>query len=177
MNNDAVKYNVIKFVSFILITLFYQQIAGGIEILGIVPNLSFLLVLSAAISENYSNLSYSLVFGIIYDYMNGIVFGTYTILFVLISFVAGELYHRNFENLIVVEILFMILGCFLYSFITAVFIALLDGGFWSVFVRISLPEFIYNSIAGVVILLVYKKIIAPSVRGRRRNNRRSAWRI
>lgn len=176
MNNRALKYNIIKFVCFFLTATLYQQISGAFEIWGIVPNPVFLLILAAAIAEEQTELFYPCVFGIIYDYMNGIVFGVYTLLFVLISFFTSELYHKNFENVTLVEILFVMLGCFLYSFITAAFIALMDGGFWSVVLRISLPEFLYNFIAGVVILLIYKKIIsAPAAR--RRSRHRSAWRV
>ncbi len=177
MNSDVIKYNIVKFVCFFFVIIFFQQIAGGIDIWGITPNIAFLLILSAAIAEPHKDLIYPCIFGIIYDHMNGNIFGVYTILFVLISFFANELYHKNFEDVVFVEIIFIILGCFFYSFITAVFISLMDGGFWSVVIRVSLPEFVYNSIVGTIVCLIYKKIITKSAGGRRRGRRRSAWRV
>lgn len=177
MNNDIIKYNIVKFVCFFFLIVLFQQTAGGIAFMGITPNIAFLLVLSAAIAEPKNDLFYPTVFGIIYDYMNGNVFGSYTLLFVLISFFLNELYHKNFENVVFMEIVFIVLGCFLYSIITAVFISLMDGGFWSLVIRISLPEFIYNSAVGIVVLLIYKKAVTKTLEGRRRNRRRSAWRI
>lgn len=177
MNNGFIRYNIIKFVTFFLLTLIYQQIAPALRIAGVVPNLSFLLVLSAAMAESHTGLVYPLIFGLINDHMNGIVFGVYVIMYVAITFVAGELYHKNFENVTFIEILFVILGCFLYSFLNVMFISLMGESFWNLFLKISLPEFLYNSILGIIVFLVYKKMSVTPVHfgGRRRRN--SAWRV
>ena len=177
MNNDIIKYNIVKFVCIFFITILYQQMASGIQIMGIMPNLTFLIILAAAIAENHKDLAFPCVFGIIYDHMNGNIFGVYTILFVIISFFLSETYHKNFENVVVVEIFFVILGCFFYSFVTALFISLMDGGFWGLVIRIAFPEFVYNSLVGTGVFLVYKKIITKTGGGWRRRRRRSAWRV
>lgn len=177
MNNDVLKYNIVKFVCFFLITSIYQQMADVISIWGIVPNITFLLLISSVIAEDKYNLFYPVTFGIIYDYLNGVVFGVYTLIFVIITFAVNELYHKNFKNVTFMEIAFVILGCFVISFFTVVFIALMDGNFLNMVLRISLVEFLYNSVVGVIILLLYKKIISVDMTGRRKRRKRSAWKV
>lgn len=178
MNNGYLKYNIIKFVILFLVTMLFHQIAPFLKIGGIVPNISFILVLSATMAESDTGIFFPLVFGIIYDYMNGIVLGMYIIIYVLVTFVAGEIYHKNFENVTFVEVLFVIAGSFFYSFLGAFFISFLEEGFWNLFIKIALPEFLYNSVLGIIVFLIYKKVVsAPSGGRRRRSRRNSAWRV
>ena len=173
MNNNSVGYNIRKFIVFFLLTLFFQQLSPYISIMGIGPNIAFILVMcSSMLEEEAPNEIYAMVFGLIYDYMNGKVFGVYIILFVVISWGTSELYHRYFENMTMVEILVLVLSFFIYGLLFSVFFALSDEEFTPIFVRISLMEFIYNSILGLIVYTIYRKIIT---RPAKRKN--YAWRI
>lgn len=167
--NSNVRYHVIKSISFYLLFLLSQAVGPQIKILGVGPNLIFLLVLVASLIENttYANLVYALVFGSFYDVYNGKIFGIYSVIFVVVPFVASEIYHKYFEDMTTVQILFVVLSCFIYSFVISVFFAFRDAKFIQVFTQISLPEFVYNSLLGIVVFLVYKKITVSGLRLRR----------
>lgn len=177
MNNDVLRYNIVKFVCFFIISCLWQQVAGNLAIWGIVPNLTFVLLVASSIAEEKFDFFYPVIFGLIYDYLNGAIFGVYTLVFVLTTFFSNELYHKNFKNVTFMEIVFVILSCMFVSLFSALFISLMEGGFWTLLIRISLVEFIYNSVIGIVVLLLYKKILSPSNRRFRRNRKHSAWRV
>lgn len=159
--NSNVRYNMIKSISFFLLFLLSQAIGPHIKILGVTPNLIFLLVLIASLIENttYANLVYALVFGSFFDVYNGKIFGIYTVLFVVISFLASEIYHKYFEDMTAVQILFIVLASFLYSFVICIFFAFRDNRFLQLFVQISLPEFVYHSLLGILLFFVYKAAV------------------
>lgn len=169
MNSTSYRYNLVKILVFLFVFMFNQTYANSVEIFNVSPNFIFVLILCSALIENKtSNIYYALAFGLLFDFLNGKILGVYTILFVGISFVLSELYHTYFENMTSVQTLFSVLGCLLYSFLQAMFFGLKDGGFVSLFVRVSLVEFVYNALISVVVTVVYKKIIVI---------RKSAWRI
>ncbi len=169
MMTGNVKYNLIKSIVFFLLFLFFQVIGPHIKILGVTPNVMFLLVLIAALLENttYANLIYAIVFGSFFDVYNGRIFGIYTVLFVVLSFLAGELYHKYFEDMTAVQILFIVVASFLYSFVICIFFVFRDNSFWPLFTRTSLPEFVYHSLAGILLFFGYRAILQRSGRKRR----------
>ena len=169
MNSTVYRYNFIKTLILLFIFMINQTYAGSLEILNISPNLIFVVILSSALIEDKtSNIYYATGFGLLFDFFNGKILGVFTILFLGISFVLSELYHNFFENMTSVQTLFAVLGCLLYSFLLAMFFGLKDGGFISLFVKVSRIEFVYNALFSIVTIVVYKKILAI---------RKSAWRI
>lgn len=167
--NSNVRYNIIKSVSFFLLFLLSQAVGSHIKILGVTPNLIFLLVLTASLLEGttYANLVYALVFGSFFDVYNGKIFGIYTVLFVVISFLAGEIYHKYFEDMTAVQVLFIVLASFVYSCVICVFFAFRDNSFLQLFAQISLPEFVYNALLGILVFFVYKAAVKRLMRPRR----------
>lgn len=167
--NSNVRYNIIKSISFFLLFLLSQAMGPHIKILGVTPNFIFLLVLIASLVENttYANLFYALVFGSFFDVYNGKIFGIYTVLFVVISFLASEIYHKYFEDMTTVQVLFIVLATFLYSFVICIFFAFRDNSFIQLFTQISLPEFVYNALLGIVLFFIYKTVVKRLMSPRR----------
>ncbi|MBU5450419.1 rod shape-determining protein MreD [Acetivibrio sp. MSJd-27] len=167
--NSNVRYNIIKSISFFLLFLLSQAMGPHIKILGVTPNFIFLLVLIASLVENttYANLFYALVFGSFFDVYNGKIFGIYTVLFVVISFLASEIYHKYFEDMTAVQVLFIVLATFLYSFVICIFFAFRDNSFIQLFTQISLPEFVYNALLGIVLFFIYKTVVKRLMSPRR----------
>ena len=167
--NSNVRYNIIKSISFFLLFLLSQAMGPHIKILGVTPNFIFLLVLIASLVENttYANLFYALVFGSFFDVYNGKIFGIYTVLFVVISFLASEIYHKYFEDMTAVQVLFSVLATFLYSFVICIFFAFRDNSFIQLFTQISLPEFVYNALLGIVLFFIYKTVVKRLMSPRR----------
>ena len=169
MNSTTYRYNFIKSLIFLFIFMINQTYAGRVEILNVSPNLIFVLVMAGALIENKtSNIYYALAFGLLFDFFNGKILGVFTILFVGISFVLSEIYHNFFEDMTSVQTLFGVLGCLLYSFFLAMFFGLKDGGFFSLFTKVSLVEFVYNALLIIIAIIIYKKVLSI---------RKSAWRI
>ena len=169
MGYTGAKYNIFKTLTFVLIFFLNQTLANKVEILNVAPNLMFVVVLCAALVENSpANIYYSFAFGLLFDFFNSKIMCIYAITFLVISFVLAEIYHAYFENMISVKTLFVVIGCFAYSFLFAVFFALRGVEFFSVLLRVSLVEFIYNSVVAIVVLFIYKKIISI---------RKTAWRV
>lgn len=167
--NSNVRYNIIKSISFFLLFLLSQAMGPHIKILGVTPNFIFLLVLIASLVENttYANLFYALVFGSFFDVYNGKIFGIYTVLFIVISFLASEIYHKYFEDMTAVQVLFIVLATFLYSFVICIFFAFRDNSFIQLFTQISLPEFVYNALLGIVLFFIYKTVVKRLMSPRR----------
>lgn len=175
MSENSLKHNFLKFLSFFLLTVGMSQLSSIISVMGVMPNIAFILVMCGTLIENRdSNLSFALIFGILCDYMNGRIFGVFVLLFVVLSFCFGEIYHRYFENMTFVEICFLIFSFLLYSLLISAFFGLSEGDFARIFLRVSLIEFLYNTVVGIVVFIIYKKIANSSVKRRKRRN---AWRI
>lgn len=175
MNETSLRYDILKLISFFLLTVGMSQLSPVLSVAGIMPNIAFILVMCGTLIENReSNLTYALIFGILCDYMSGRIFGVFILLFVVLSFCFGEIYHRYFENMTFVEICFLILSFLLYSLLISAFFGLSEGDFAGIFLRISLIEFVYNTLVGIVVFIIYKKV---SCRPRRRRRKSNAWRI
>ena len=172
MNESPLKQNVIKFISFFLLTIGMNQLSPVISFMGVMPNIAFILVMCGTLIENNdSNLIYALIFGTLCDYMSGRIFGVFILLFCVLSFCFGEIYHRYFENMTFVEICFLIFSFLLYSLLISAFFGLSEGDFGGIFIRISLVE---NTILGIIVFVIYKKIANSPKRRRRKRN---AWSI
>lgn len=169
MNSLSAKYNLIKSFIFTFIFFLNQTLANSLEIFNVAPNFIFSVVLCASLVENdTSNIYYSLIFGLLFDFFNGKIMCVHTVLFVLIPFVLSEFYHTYFENMVSVKTLFALIGCFMYSLLFAVFFGLRGEGFLELFVNVLLVECLYNSLITIIAIIIYRKIISI---------RRSAWRV
>lgn len=169
MVRTTFKYNLYKIIIFVVVFFLNQTIANHIEVFNVAPNLIFALVVCTSLTEDkISNIFFALASGLLFDFFNGKILGVYTILFVGISFGSSVIYHTFFENMTSVEILFSVLSCFLYSFLHSVFFGLRETNFIMLLTRVSLIEFIYNSIISVILILICKKLSAF---------KSSAWRI
>lgn len=169
MNTNTAKYNLVKISVFTLIFFLNQTLANKIEIFNVAPNFVFAIVLSASLCENnQANIYYSLAFGLLFDFFNSKILCIHGILFLLIPFFLSEIYHTYFENMISVQTLLAVVGCLTYSLLFAVFFGLRDAGFITIFLRISIVEFLYNSLIAVITIFIYRKVLTV---------RRSAWRV
>ncbi len=169
MQTRTVKYNAVKILAFTLIFFLNQTIANRIELFNVAPNLVFAAVLCAALTENdVRNIYYALAYGLLFDFFNSKILFIHGIMFLLISFVLAEIYHAYFENMISVKVVFVVIGCFAYSFLFAVFFGLRGADFINILINVSLVEFVYNSLISVLGIFLYKKVL---------NIRPSAWRV
>ncbi|MBE7020779.1 MAG: rod shape-determining protein MreD [Ruminococcaceae bacterium] len=169
MQKTTVKYNIIKILAFTLIFFLNQTLANKIELFNVAPNLIFVTVLCASLTENDSaNIYYALAYGLLFDFFNSKILFIHGIMFLLIAFVLSEIYHSFFENMTMVKGLFAITGCFAYSFLFAVFFGLRGADFLRILANISIVEFIYNSLFSILGIFLYKKIL---------NIRPTAWRV
>ena len=169
MHTTTVKYNVIKILAFTLIFFLNQTLANKIQLFNVAPNLVFVTVLCAALTENDSaNIYYALGYGLLFDFFNSKILFIHGIIFLIITFILSEIYHSHFENMISVKGIFAVIGCFVYSFLFAVFFGLRGADFIKIFINISLVEFLYNSLFSIAGIFLYRKILKI---------RPSAWRV
>ena len=169
MHKTTVKYNIVKILAFTLIFFLNQTFANKIEILNVAPNLVFAVILCASLTENDpANIYYALAYGLLFDFFNSKILFIHGILFLLISFVLSEIYHKFFENMVTVKIIFVLIGCFMYSLLFAVFFGLRGADFIRIFINISFVEFLYNSLVSIIGIFLYRRVL---------NIRPSAWRV
>ena len=163
MNNTSFSFNIKKFLIFFIILILGQAISPHIRIFGVAPNLIFITIIAATLCEKESGiLLYSLIFGLCYDFFNGLTFGIFTLMFFLISLIFGKLYHTYFEDMTTIQTLLFVFASAVYSIAMAVITSNTSAntGFIYLFVRISLIELVYNSVIGIVVINIYKRIIA-----------------
>ena len=106
MHKTTIKYNAVKILAFTLIFFLNQTFANKIEILNVAPNLVFAMILCASLTENDpANIYYALAYGLLFDFFNSKILFIHGILFLLISFVLSEIYHKFFENMVTVKMI------------------------------------------------------------------------
>ena len=163
MKNHSFTFSIKKFIIFFLILIIGQAVSPHIRIFGVAPNFIFITTLAATLCEKEPGiLIYSLIFGLFYDFINGLTFGVFTLLFFLISFVFGKMYHTYFEDMTTIQTLLFVFASAVYSIVMAMVTANAspDTGFLYLFVRISLIELVYNSVIGIIVINIYKRIVA-----------------
>ena len=128
------------------------------RIFGVAPNfvLCFVLVLSFLKKPHYSFYS-AFILGFLMDSMSGRFFGTYTALLAMTALGIRELYHSAFSENFVIEAIYGLAACFLYSLCYAFFTSLFEGEFLVLFTRTALVEFLYNFVIFLLMLLIQKK--------------------
>ncbi len=132
--------------------------ADKLRIFGVAPNfvLAFVLALSFLREPDYSFYS-AFILGFLLDSISGRFFGSYTALFALVAFGIRELYHSAFSENFVIEAIYALITCFLYSLCYAFFTSLFQGEFLVLFYRTALIEFIYNFFIFLGMLFIQKR--------------------
>ncbi len=128
------------------------------RIFGVAPNFVFCFVLALSFlrKPHYSFYS-AFILGFFMDSMSGRFFGAYTALFAITAFGIRELYHSAFSENFVIEAIYGLVSCFLYSLCYAFFTSLFEGDFLILFTRTALIEFLYNFIIFLLMLLIQKR--------------------
>ena len=132
--------------------------ADRLRILGVAPNfvLTFVLALSFLRDPRYSIYS-ALILGFFCDSVSGRFFGTYTALFAVVAIGIRELYHSAFSENFVMEAIYGLITCCLYSLCYAFFTSLFEGHFFILLYRTALIECIYNFAIFLLMLLIQKR--------------------
>ncbi len=132
--------------------------ADRLRLFGVAPNfvLAFVLAISFLREPHYSFYT-ALIAGFFLDSVSGRFFGSYTALFALVAFGIRELYHSAFSENFVIEAVYGLITCFLYSLCYAFFTSLFEGEFLILFTRTALIEFIYNFVIFLLMLIIQKR--------------------
>ncbi len=132
--------------------------ADRFRIFGVAPNfvMAFVLALSFLREPKYSFYS-AFILGFLSDSISGRFFGSYTALFALVAFGIRELYHSAFSENFVIEAIYGLIACFLYSLCYAFFTSFFAGEFFVLFTKTALIECFYNFVLFLLMLFVQKK--------------------
>ena len=149
-----------------MMTVFDGIKASGSYLILLIVSLYILYRVNAKKNQWY--IYYALGYGLLFDFFNSKILFIHGIIFLIITFILSEIYHSHFENMISVKGIFAVIGCFVYSFLFAVFFGLRGADFIKIFINISLVEFLYNSLFSVAGIFLYRKILKI---------RPSAWRV
>ena len=132
--------------------------ADHLRLFGVAPNFAFCFVLTISFLKKAKFSFYTaLILGVLLDSVSGRLFGTYTVFFMLLAFGIREFYHSAFSENFVIEALFGLLVCFLYSVSYAFFISLYRGQFLTLISQTAWIEFLYNFIIFLAMLFVQTK--------------------
>lgn len=133
--------------------------ADKLRVFGVAPNFAFAFVLTVSFLEeqNYSFCA-ALALGILLDSVSGRLFGTYTVLFMVVALGIREFYHSAFSENFVIEAAYGLIVCFVYSLCYAFFISLYRGEFLTLLSRTAWIEFLYNFLVFLAMLILQKKI-------------------
>ena len=132
--------------------------ADRIRILGVAPNIVFAFVLALSFHKESGYALWSaIILGFFLDCVSGRFFGIHTTLLVLTVFAIRELYHSSFSENFVLEAIYGLIACLLYSLCYALFTSLFEGNFWVLLYRTALLEFVYNFAIFLLMLFVQKK--------------------
>ena len=125
---------------------------------GVAPNFAFCFVLTISFLKEQKFSFYSaLILGILLDSVSGRLFGAYTVFFMLAAYGIREFYHSAFSENFIIEALYGLLVCFIYSISYAFFISLYRGQFLTLISQTAWLEFLYNFVIFIVMLLIQKK--------------------
>lgn len=137
-------------------------LAPQIALLGVVPNLLFLVVVTLAFLEGpVAGSVAGFVGGLFFDLLGASVVGPYALVFCLVGYMAGLLQANLFAEgwLLPVTIVFVAgLGA---EVAYGVIMAVLDVGmpFWGAFIRIMLPGAVYNTALAVLLYPVLARVL------------------
>lgn len=132
--------------------------ADKLRIFGVAPSfvLAFVLTLSFLRDPQYSFYS-AFILGFFLDSISGRFFGSYTVMFALVALGIRELYHSAFSENFIIEAIYGLIACFLYSLCYAFFTSFFAGEFFVLFSQTALIECFYNFILFLLMLFVQKR--------------------
>lgn len=145
---------------FLAAAMFLLQLifADKMRILGVAPNFVFAFVLAISfLKEPGYSLWSAFLLGFFLDCVSGRFFGVYTALFALIALGIRELYHSAFSENFVIEAVYGLITCMIYSLCYAFFTSLFEGNLWVLLYRTALLEFVYNFLIFLLMLLIQKR--------------------
>lgn len=129
-----------------------------LRMFGVSPNFAFAFVLAISFLKEQSYSFYAaLILGFLLDSVSGRLFGTYTVLYMVVAFCIREFYHSAFSENFVIESIYGLIVCFVYSLCFAFFISLYRGEFLTLLSRTAWIEFLYNYAIFLVMLFIQKK--------------------
>ncbi|MBQ7950964.1 MAG: rod shape-determining protein MreD [Clostridia bacterium] len=132
--------------------------ADKFRLFGVAPNFAFAFVLTVSFLKKQEFSFYSaLILGILTDSVSGRLFGTYTVLFMLVAYGIREFYHSAFSENFFIESMYGLLVCLLYSLGYAFFISLFRGEFLTLLSKTAWIEFLYNFVIFLIMLVIQKK--------------------
>lgn len=132
--------------------------ADKCRIVGVAPNFALCFVLTVSfLREQQFSFYAALALGLLMDSVSGQIFGVYSVWFMIIALGVRELYHSAFSENFVIEALYGLLICALYSVSFAFFISLFRGEFLFLLSRIVWIEALYNFAVFLVMLSIQKK--------------------
>ena len=144
---------IIIFIIVLQTTLFQQ-----LSINNTTPNLFIITIVSlSALMGQKEGLIYAISFGLVQDILFGGVVGFYVIIYSLIAYVSGYLYHNYYAESMVIPLIVIGLSDFFYNLIIFVFTYLFRGqleiGYYFGF--IMAPEITYTVFMGVIFYRIY----------------------
>ena len=145
---------------FLAAAIFLLQLifADKMRILGVAPNFVFAFVLALSFhKESGYSLWSAFILGFFLDCVSGRFFGVYITLLALTALGIRELYHSAFSENFVLEAIYGLIACLLYSLCYALFTFLFEGNLWVLLYRTALLEFVYNFAIFLLMLFVQKR--------------------
>lgn len=151
----------------LLISLVLQlTLASHIAVFSIIPNIFIMTLIAVSLySKNYESPIYGLIFGCIYDFFSGTVWGLSAILCMYIAYLCSQIFSRIYRESIIV---FCLLGAF-FGFSYELIFSLLTLTLWDkanflTSIKFILFQTIYNIIIIIPIGMVVNRLIINSFR-------------
>lgn len=149
------------FVCFVVL-IFELTIGKYLEISGIVPMLSFCTCLVIASEEENVNyiITVSIIMGVFMDLFSGHGFGSYTVSFVLSSWITYNLRNNIFSS----KILFLIFDTFTLSLLFSILYYILHilnvgGSFGLMITSNAFPTSTYNTFISLILYWILRPIL------------------
>lgn len=141
---------IVILLAFLLQTTVFQSI----KLADVVPNLLLVVTITFAyLRGRTSGVIIGFVCGIMLDMMYGTVLGLYAYIFMTIGFIVGFCQKFYFTDRLVLPIVLIASGDFLYCLYYYVTEFLMRGRlhFWFFFIHRFLPEMLYTTLIGVIL--------------------------
>ena len=146
--------------TFLVAAVYLLQLvfADELRLGGVAPNFAFCFVLTVSFLKEQKFSFYSaLILGILLDSVSGRLFGAYMVFFMLVAFGIREFYHSAFSENFIIEAMYGLLVCLIYSVSYAFFISLYRGQFLTLISQTAWIEFLYNFAIFIGMLIIQKK--------------------
>lgn len=149
-----IRKRIIAAAAILLAFLLQTTIFREIQLADVVPNLLLVVTITYAyLRGRTSGMIIGLVCGLMLDMMYGSVVGLYAFMTMTIGFAVGFCQKFYFTDQLLLPVLLIAAGDFVYSLYFYVTEFLMRGrlNFWFCFVHRFLPEMLYTTIVGILI--------------------------